>query len=189
MIDTHIRDLQETLQRTNELVPTVIAFSDALFNAFVSGKKLITAGNGGSSAEAAHFAEEFTGRFWRERRSLPGICLSIDGTTLTCIGNDYGFDEVFARQVSGYGQPGDVFAAFSSSGNSENVIRALKKARELGMVTASFCGKGGGRSLGLADYELIVPSDSTMRVQETHLFLLHMVCERVERREMGLPLE
>lgn len=188
MIDKHIEELQETLQRTSALIPTVTAFATALFDAFTAGNKLLTCGNGGSSAEAGHFAEEFTGRFWRERRSLPGVCMSIDGMTLTCIGNDYGFDEVFARQVQGYGRPGDVLAAFSSSGNSENVIRALKAARDQGLITASFCGKGGGRSLGMADYELIVPSDSTMRVQETHLFLLHMVCELVERRVLGLPV-
>lgn len=166
--------------------PTLQAIADAVFQAFQNGNKILTCGNGGSAAEAAHLAEEFTGRFWRERQSLPGLCLSVDGTVLTCIINDYGQDEMFARQVSSYGNPGDILFGFSTSGNSKNVLRAIEVAKERGLITAAFLGKGGGAMRGLCDYELIVASDSTMRIQECHLFLVHMLCEAVERRVLRL---
>ncbi len=181
MMKEHAEQLQEVVARTLALEPVADNLSAALLEAFASDKKLLTCGNGGSAAEAAHFAEEFTGRFFRERDSLPGMCLCIDGTLITCIGNDYGYDEVFARQVAGLGQPGDILAVFSSSGNSENLVRALNTAKANGLLTAAFLGKGGGRTAGMADFEMIVPSDSTMRCQEMHLFLLHMICEKVER--------
>ncbi|HEY3330069.1 MAG TPA: SIS domain-containing protein [Capsulimonadaceae bacterium] len=186
MIREHAEQLQEVLSKIIEMEPVVDALSAAILTAFKSGKKLMTCGNGGSASEAAHFAEEFTGRFFRERDSLPGMCLAADGALITCIGNDYGYDEVFARQVAGLGQPGDVLAVFSSSGNSENLLRALQVAKSKGIHTAAFLGKGGGRTAGVADFELLVPSDSTMRSQEMHLFLLHMVCEKVERAFLKL---
>jgi D-sedoheptulose 7-phosphate isomerase len=181
MIETHAEALIEALQKTVPLEPEVDKIAQALLNAFTNGKKLLTAGNGGSAAEAAHLAEEMTGRFWRERQSLPGLCLSIDGTVMSCIINDYGADKVFSRQVEGLGQPGDVLAIFSTSGNSQNLILALTAAKTKGLVTVAFLGKGGGKTKGLADIEVIVPSENTMRVQEVHQFLLHMVCEKVER--------
>ncbi|MBV9849339.1 MAG: SIS domain-containing protein [Armatimonadetes bacterium] len=188
MLAEHIAELKRDLDGLLAHEATLNALADAVLHCFGSGGKLLTCGNGGSAAEAAHLAEEFTGRFYRERQSLPGLCLSIDGTALTCIANDYGFDDVFARQVQSLGQPGDVLIAFTTSGNSENVVRALRAGRDRGLVTAVFSGKTGGRAKGLADWEIIVRSDnpSSMRVQECHQFLLHVLCERVERAILGL---
>jgi len=188
MLTRHIEELQKDLQTLVVHEETLNALADAVLYAFNTGGKLLTCGNGGSAAEAAHLAEEFTGRFYRERKSLPGICLSIDGTLLTCIGNDYGFDEIFARQVSSLGQPGDVLIAFTSSGNSENIVRALVAAKNRGLVTGLFSGKAGGKCRGLADFEICVQSvnPSAMRIQECHQLLLHALCERVEVTLLGL---
>src|SRR5580704_9650785 len=166
----HIAELRHDLAGLDEHAPALEGLASAVLNAIRDGKKLLTCGNGGSAAEAAHLAEELTGRFYRERPSLPGICLATDGSLLTCIGNDYGFDDIFARQVQSIGQPGDVLVGFTTSGNSENVIRAMRAARERGLITALFSGKTGGRSRGMADYEMIVQSanPSSMRVQECH---------------------
>ncbi len=182
MLAAHVAELQRDLQNALVHEDTLRALAAAVLSAFRSGGKLLTCGNGGSSAEAAHLAEEFTGRFYRERRSLPGLCLSIDGTLLTCIGNDYGFDDIFARQVQSLGSPGDILIGFTTSGNSENVIRALTAARERNLVTGLFSGKTGGRARGIADYEIVVTSEnpSSMRVQECHQLLLHVLCEWVE---------
>jgi len=188
MLTRHIEELQKDLLTLAVHEEALNAMADAVLNAFNSGGKLLTCGNGGSAAEAAHLAEEFTGRFYRERKSLPGLCLSIDGTLLTCIGNDYGFDEIFARQVSSLGQSGDILIAFTSSGNSENILRALRAAKEGGLVTGLFSGKTGGKCKGLADFEICVQSvnPSAMRIQECHQLLLHALCERVEVTVLGL---
>lgn len=184
----HIGQLKQDLDVLQEHAETLQGLSEAILKSIRAGGKLLTCGNGGSSAEAAHFAEELTGRFYRERKSLPGLCLSIDGTLITCIGNDYGYDEVFARQVTSLGNPGDVLVGFSSSGNSETVIRAIEAAKERGLITGLFLGKGGGRSKGLADYEIIVKSvnPSSMRVQECHQFLMHVACEIIETGYLGI---
>ncbi len=188
MLTEHIAQLQTDLNGLKVHEATFTQLADAVLHCFQNGGKVLTCGNGGSAAEAAHLAEEFTGRFHRERPSLPGVCLSIDGTLLTCIANDYGFEEIFARQVRGFGRPGDVFIGFTTSGNSENVVRALVAARELGLVTVMFSGKGGGKAKGLADHEIIVQSvnPSSARVQECHQFLLHCLCEHVERALLGV---
>ena len=188
MLTHHIEELQKDLQTLAVHESTLNALADAVLHSFNNNGKLLTCGNGGSAAEAAHLAEEFTGRFYRERPSLPGLCLSIDGTLLTCIGNDYGFDEIFSRQVQSLGQPGDVLIAFTTSGNSENVFRALQAAKERSLVTGLFSGKAGGKCKGLADFEICVQSvnPSSMRIQECHQLLLHVLCERVEVTLLGL---
>jgi D-sedoheptulose 7-phosphate isomerase len=184
----HVAQLREDLEGLSEHGPTLQAAADSVLNAINAQKKLLACGNGGSAAEAAHLAEELTGRFYRERGSLPGMCLSIDGTLITCIGNDYGFDDVFARQVQSLGQPGDVLVGFTTSGNSENVFRALKAARERGLVTILFSGKTGGKSKGFADYEMIVRScnPSSARIQECHQLLMHVLCEMIEVEHLGI---
>ena len=147
------------------------------------------AATGGLAAEAAHLAEEFTGRFYRERPSLPGLCLSIDGTLLTCIGNDYGFDDSLLRvRYSRSAMPGDVLVAFTTSGNSENIRRALTAALQRGLVTGLLSGKTGGKCRGLADYEICVGSvhPSAMHIQECHQVLLHTLCEYVEVKLLGV---
>ena len=188
MLAKHIAELQRDLEKLTTHEATLNGLADAILHAFQTGGKLMTCGNGGSAAEAAHLAEEFTGRFYRERQSLPGICLSMDGALLTCIANDYSFDEVFSRQVQSIGQPGDVLVAFTTSGNSENIARALKAGRDRGVITGIFSGKSGGRAKGLADYEIIVQSDnpSSMRVQECQQLLLHVLCERIECAVLGI---
>ncbi len=188
MLTRHVEELRLDLVGLLDHEETLNALSEAVLAAFNTGHKLLTCGNGGSAAEAAHLAEEFTGRFYRERKSLPGMCLSVDGTVLTCIANDYGFDEIFARQIHSLGMPGDVLIAFTSSGNSQNILRALTAARERGVVTGLFTGKTGGRCKGLADYELCIQSvnPSAMRIQECHQVLLHTLCEYVETKLLGI---
>jgi phosphoheptose isomerase len=191
MLTQHIEELQKDLQALNVHEAALMALSDAVLRAFNNGGKLLTCGNGGSAAEAAHLAEEFTGRFYRERKSLPGICLSIDGTLLTCIGNDYGFDDIFSRQVQSLGMPNDILIVFSSSGNSENIVRALESAKERGVITGAFLGKTGGKCKGLAEHEIIVQSvnPSAMRIQECHQLMIHALCEHVEVSLLGIGAE
>ena len=155
--------------------------SDCLKN----GGKILLAGNGGSAADAQHFAGEIVGRFTKERRSLPAFSLCVDPSVMTCIGNDYGYSEVFARQLEGIGNEGDFFIAISTSGNSENLINALKVAKSKGIKTIGFLGKDGGKMKDLCDYALIVPSDSTPRIQETHTLTVHILCQMIEREIFG----
>jgi D-sedoheptulose 7-phosphate isomerase len=173
MINEHLDDLIATLGRFRALLPTVEAAGNEIKRAIKNGNKLLTAGNGGSAADALHLAEELVGRFNKERPSLPAIALCADPTLLTCIGNDYGFDFVYSRQVEGLGRPGDVLVVFTTSGKSPNVINALHAAKARQLKTIAVLGKDGGPAKGIADYELIVPSNSTARIQEVHTFILH----------------
>lgn len=150
--------------------------------ALEAGKKVLAAGNGGSAADALHLCEELVGRYKNDRRALPAISLAADGTALTCIGNDFGFDQIFARQVEALGASGDVLVLFTSSGNSANLILALEAAKARGMKTVALTGRGGGKLKGLADAEWIVPSSIGARVQELHSWALHVILEVVENR-------
>ena len=147
------------------------------------GRSLLACGNGGSALQAQHLVAELVGRFRRERRPLPALALSTDAGVVTGIGNDYGYDQVFARQVRALGRPGDLLLALSTSGNSANVLMACETAREVGIRTVGFCG-GGGRLPGCVDAALSVPSHDTARIQECHLLLIHLLCERVDA-ELG----
>jgi D-sedoheptulose 7-phosphate isomerase len=148
---------------------------------FGAGRKLLLLGNGGSAADAQHIAGEFINRFHcADRRALPAIALSTDGGVLTCIANDTGFDNVFARQVEALGSAGDVCLAISTSGNSPNVVKALERARECGMKVIGLLGRDGGRCAELCDLALVVESDDTQRIQETHNLIGHILCELVE---------
>jgi D-sedoheptulose 7-phosphate isomerase len=151
-------------------------------DALQAGHKLLTAGNGGSAADALHLAEELVGRYRDNRRALPAIALVADGTALTCIGNDFGFDQVFARQVEALGAPGDVLVLFTSSGNSANLLAALDMAKGRGLRTVALTGRGGGKLKGRADAEWIVPSNVGGRVQELHGWAVHVILEVVEAR-------
>ncbi len=146
----------------------------------VAGARLLTCGNGGSAAEAAHFATELVGRYKAERCPLPAACLSADGSLLTCLVNDYPSEALFARQVRGLGRPGDLLVALTTSGRSANVRAAVVAAREQGLHTLALLGKGGGDLAGLAEREWIVPSQSTARIQEAHLLFIHVVCEYLD---------
>ena len=157
-------------------------FADLAFEALSDGKKLLACGNGGSMCDAMHFAEEWTGRFRGDRDPLPALAFS-DPAQLTCIANDFGFDEVFARQVAAHGREGDLLVVLSTSGESPNILRALEEARARGVKTIGLLGKGGGAALTLSDVAIVVPSATTSdRIQELHINVLHAVIEAVERR-------
>jgi D-sedoheptulose 7-phosphate isomerase len=147
---------------------------------FRKGNKVIIFGNGGSSTDAMHFAEELTGKFRKDRQPLPAISLT-DPSHITCVANDYGFEEVFSRGVEAYGKIGDIAIGISTSGNSENVIQALYKAKKLGMVTVALLGMDGGKLKGICDHEIIVQGKTTDRIQELHITVLHVIIETIER--------
>ena len=167
------------------LLPKVEAVARAICDAFASGNRLYTMGNGGSAADALHFAEELLGRFRRDRRPLPASSFVADPTGLTCISNDYGWDNVFARQVQGLVKSGDIVVGISTSGNSENVVRAMHAAKELGAVTIALSGSTGGKLAGMVDHLLNVPSTTTARIQEMHILIIHLLCERVDDWVLG----
>ncbi|MBI3265351.1 MAG: D-sedoheptulose 7-phosphate isomerase [Acidobacteria bacterium] len=162
-------------------VDAVVQAAGALAEALTQGRKVLAFGNGGSAADAQHFAAELVGRFVRERPALAAIALSTDTSVLTSIGNDYGFDRIFARQIEALGVTGDVALAISTSGSSSNVLAACRLARERGLVVIALTGRDGGELGRLADIHLNVPHASTARVQEVHRTLLHAICELVER--------
>jgi len=173
-------DLVALLTRMKPLAGAVSAAGEMLTKTLKLGNKILTAGNGGSAADALHLAEELTGRFDRERPSLPGVSLCGDPTLLTCIGNDYGFDQLFSRQIQGVGKPGDALVVFSTSGNSRNLVNALDVANQGGLLTVALLGKSGGAAKGLARHEIIVPHNSTARIQEVHTFILHAWLRQIE---------
>lgn len=150
-----------------------------------AGNKIILAGNGGSAADAQHFAGEIVGRFMMERKALGAISLCVDPSVMTCIGNDYGYDSVFERQLEGIGRAGDIFVAISTSGNSENLIRAVTLSKKMNIKTVGFLGKDGGKLKEMCDYALVVPSNSTPRIQEIHTFTVHILCEYIEKKIFG----
>ena len=154
---------------------------DAIGDALKLRRKVLLMGNGGSAADAQHIAGELVGRFKKERKAIPAISLSTDTSILTAIGNDYGFEKVFERQIEALGNKGDVVIGISTSGNSENIYRAMKLAKEIGLITIGFLGNDGGKIKGLSDIALIVPSKNTPRIQETHITIGHIICEGVER--------
>jgi D-sedoheptulose 7-phosphate isomerase len=172
--------------RTETLLPQVRATGDLLVETLARGDRVYTLGNGGSAVDAQHFAEELVGRYKRERRPLPAQSLAVDAAALTCIANDYSFDEVFERQVRGFVRPGDVVIAFTTSGRSANVVRGLAAAREAGATTVLLGGgEDGGPAAAHADHALVVPSSSTARVQEMHVLLLHLLIEQVDAWAAG----
>lgn len=149
------------------------------------GGKLMFCGNGGSAADSQHLAAELTGRFIKDRRPLAAIALSTDTSALTCIANDYSFDEVFARQITGLGRRGDLLIAISTSGNSGNVIRAVEEANELGILTVGLLGRDGGRLLSMCSQSIVVASNVTARIQECHILIGHTLCGIIEE-DLGL---
>ncbi|MFQ3634123.1 D-sedoheptulose 7-phosphate isomerase [Roseiflexus sp.] len=162
-------------------LPVIVAIAERIVDTFQRGGKVLLCGNGGSAADAQHIAAEFVSRFRRERRGLPAIALTTDTSILTAIGNDYGYERVFARQVEALGQPGDVVVGISTSGASASVLAAMRAARERGMTTIGLTGATGGLLVGHVDVCLCVPSQNTARIQEVHITVAHVVCEIVER--------
>ncbi len=175
--------LQEHIELFGRLSGLAAAVKEAahLISAtLVRGGKLMLCGNGGSASDSQHLAAEFTGRFVKDRRPLAAIALSTDTSALTSIANDYSFEEVFARQVVALGRAGDCLLAISTSGNSRNVIRAVEEARASSIHTIGLLGRGGGKLLALCDLPIVVPSDTTARIQEAHIFIGHTLCATVE---------
>jgi D-sedoheptulose 7-phosphate isomerase len=172
----------QTLQSLFDLDAQVAKAGDLIEESLRAGNKLLVCGNGGSAADASHFATEFVVRFTKDRPAYPAICLSGDGGLLTAAGNDYGFDEVFARQVAAFGLQGDVLICLTTSGKSRNVERALEEAKAHKLKTIAFLGRDGGSTIGMADVDLLVRSESTARIQEAHQLLLHVLCETIESR-------
>jgi D-sedoheptulose 7-phosphate isomerase len=171
--------------RVEELLPVVEAVAGRLIETYERDGRAFTFGNGGSAAEAQHLAAELVGRYKRERRPLAAASLSADAAVLTCIGNDYSFDEVFARQVRAFVRGDDVVIGFTTSGRSPNVVRGLAAAREQGATTVLFAGGDGGPAADHADHALIVPSTTTARIQEIHVLLVHLLAEEIDRWAAG----
>jgi D-sedoheptulose 7-phosphate isomerase len=164
---------------------SLAAIAACIARAFRAGGKVLLAGNGGSAADAQHIAAEFLSRFKLDRSPLPAIALTTDSSVLTAIGNDYGFAEVFERQVRGLGRAGDAFIGLSTSGRSENVLAALRAARDLGLTTVGFTGAGGGEMRALCDFIWTAPSDDTALIQQIHLVAAHVICLLVEQDLFG----
>ncbi|NCY22010.1 SIS domain-containing protein [bacterium] len=177
--------LEETVKRCRELLPNVEKAGRELAERIRKGGKVLTCGNGGSAADAMHIAEEMTGRYRGNRQALPAICLSSDGSALTCIANDWSYEDVFSRQVEAFGRPGDVLIIFSTSGKSPNILKALEVAKRRNMLRLGALGKGGGPALPLCDHAIVVPSDDTSRIQEIHGWLIHAWLECVEALAVG----
>ncbi len=180
----HFLDSIAVKQEAEKILPAAVAEGViAMTDCLRSGGKVMACGNGGSAADAQHFAAELIGRFERERQELAAIALTTDSSILTAVGNDYSYDEVFSKQVRGLGKPGDILLGISTSGNSKNVVKAIEAAKKLGMKIIALTGNGGGKIAALldsGDIHLCAPSTRTARIQETHLVLLHSLCDGVD---------
>jgi len=173
--------VMEVVTRDAALHTTLVAAAEATADALISGRKLLVAGNGGSAADAQHIAAEFVCRLVDDRPAMRAIALTTNTSILTAVSNDYGFERLFARQIEALGQPGDVFLAISTSGNSPNIVRALEQCRAMGITTIGLTGKSGGKMPTLCDYCLRMPSEVTMYIQQAHLALEHIFSLLVER--------
>ena len=188
MTSLFTRNIEENLELMGKLGALDIKVTAAIAlvtSSLRAKKKLMICGNGGSAADAQHLAAEFTGRFIKDRIPMAAIALTTDSSALTCISNDYSYREVFSRQLLALGQAGDCLLAISTSGNSKNVLLALKKAKELGMKTVAFTGYGGGVMAEFADFLIAIPSKDTPRIQEVHILVGHIICQLVEEELFG----
>lgn len=187
--ETIIRNFDDHLQAMeivrDSMVEKIEEIGLLLAESLQGGGTIYWCGNGGSAADSQHLAAELIGRFKKNRKALSSVALTTDTSALTCIANDYSHDDIFARQVEGLGRPGDVLVGISTSGNSENVLKAFKAAEGKEMKRIALLGKGGGLAAELAEYALVVPSDSTARIQEAHIFIGHVLCDMIEQ-ELGL---
>ncbi|MDE2078367.1 MAG: D-sedoheptulose 7-phosphate isomerase [Burkholderiales bacterium] len=185
LFQKNVSDQIAVLQKLQTLTEVVNQAGQLAVEALQSGGKLMFCGNGGSAADSQHLAAELTGRFIKDRRPLAAVALSTDTSALTCIGNDYSFDEIFARQVKGLARAGDLLIGISTSGNSRNVIRAVEEARAAGVKVVGFLGRDGGKLREMCDVAIVVPSDVTARIQESHILIGHTLCGLIEQK-MGL---
>ncbi len=183
-INEILKEHKESLKLLNDENYTLVIekIIEVMLTSLKSNKKILIAGNGGSASDAQHFAGEIVGRFLLERRGMPAISLSTDTSVLTCVGNDYGFDSIFSRQVEAIGEAGDVLFGISTSGNSENIIKAVEEAKKKEITTIGFLGRDGGKLKNICDINLIIPFEKTARVQEVHIIAIHTICKIVEER-------
>lgn len=179
IINEQIENLESL--KTNDFCEKIEEISLKLINALKNNKKILIAGNGGSASDAQHFAGEIVGRFLLERKGMAAIALNTDTSVLTCIANDYSFDDIYSRQIEGIGQEGDVFIGISTSGNSQNIIKAVEMCKKNNIETITFLGKDGGKLKNISDSYLLLPYKSTARVQEHHIMAIHLICEFVEK--------
>ena len=187
-IKDQIKKSYETKQAIYEneaLLDDIVRVAKLCVGLYKTNKKTLLAGNGGSAADAQHIAAELVGRYGFDRPSIPSLALTTDTSNLTAIGNDYGYDFVFSRQLEGMGQEGDIFIGISTSGNSVNIINAFESAKKKGITTVALVGRDGGKMAEMADYSLIVPSDSTPRIQESHILIGHILCDIIEKEIFG----
>lgn len=184
LIESSIETKQKLLQ-DDKIAETVEEITKAIVAAFKNGNKLLLCGNGGSAADAQHLAAEFTGRFYKDRQALPAEALHVNTSYLTSVANDYSFDVVYSRMVTGIGNKGDLLIGLSTSGNSINIIKALEAAKEKGMITVGFTGQTGGKMKNLCDHLINIPSGDTPRIQESHILLGHIICQLAEEKYFG----
>ena len=184
-IKSMIQESAGTKRMCEALAPKIEEAVKIIINALKNNNKILLAGNGGSASQASHIAAEFVGRYKIERKGLPAIALTTDLAAITAIGNDYGFDIIFERQMEALGNKGDVFIALSTSGNSENIVNAAEKAKKMNIHVIGLLGKDGGKLKNTSSIEIIVPSSNTPRVQEAHLMILHIICELVDKELFG----
>lgn len=177
-----LRDASNTLESLKPLAAALEKAADLVSHSLLQNLKLLACGNGGSAADVADFTTEFACRFIQDRRPYPALNLSVGGSLITATANDYAFEEIFARQVTAFGQSGDTLVALSTSGKSKNIRRALEQAKTAGLKSIALLGRDGGDCKNIADVDLIVPGNATARIQEAHKFLLHVLCEIVEPR-------
>jgi D-sedoheptulose 7-phosphate isomerase len=177
----NLREHLELFSRLESLQPAVMRASDIVVESLRNGGKVLICGNGGSASDSQHWAAEFTGRLVKDRPPIAAISLTTDTSALTCISNDYSFAEVFSRQVSALGRPGDCLIGISTSGNSDNVVRAVEVAARGGMRTIGLLGRDGGKLAGVCEHAIVVPSIVTARIQEAHIMIAHTICGAVEQ--------
>ncbi|MEO5892825.1 MAG: D-sedoheptulose 7-phosphate isomerase [Ferruginibacter sp.] len=173
-------DVKVSISNDEQLIAEIIKISEAVISAFNAGNSVYFCGNGGSAADAQHLAAEFSGRFYIDRRPLPSEALHCNSSFLTAVGNDYGYENVYSRLIEGVGKSGDVLIGLSTSGNSENIIKAFATAHAKGMTTVCLTGQGGGKMVGTTDFLIRIPSSDTPRIQESHITVGHIICEIVE---------
>ena len=176
---------KQAILESEPLLDMIEVVAKACVAVYRNGKKTMLAGNGGSAADAQHIAAELVGRYGFDRPSIPSLALTTDTSNLTAIGNDYGYDKVFSRQLEGMSQAGDLFIGISTSGNSQNIINAFESAKERGVTTVALVGRDGGKMAALADYAIIIPSNSTPRIQESHILIGHILCDIIEKELFG----
>lgn len=174
-------ETKQNIYNNEELLNNIQELAEKCIELYKGNNKTILAGNGGSAADAQHIAAELVGRYGFDRPSLPSLALTTDTSALTAIGNDYGYDYVFSRQLEGMGQKGDVFIGISTSGNSVNIIKAFESAKNKGITTVALVGRDGGQMAKIADISLVVPSESTPRIQESHILIGHILCDIIEK--------